>query len=708
MGIRSFYGNMGRQRNVFIALSLMLISTCCLLPSNLTAQELMQKKVNVAIRNQSLSEALSKIERAGGFYFSYNSKLIPRDSLVSITAENKTLEEVLKQLFSERYDYKEYRNYLIITPALRRLSLINTDAITDRSAYSVSGLVVDAISGERIMNASVYEKHQLVSTLTDEHGYFRLKFRSANAGFVTLTASKFSYRDTSVNMLQNVTVTTRYGGDTWADIAGDYRNVEKTALGKLLISARQRIQSLNIPDFFAQRPLQFSLVPGLSSHGIFSSQVINKFSLNVIGGYTAGVDGVELGGLFNINKLDAKYLQIAGVFNLTGGKVTGVQAAGLHNDALDTLRGVQIAGFINTAGTDARGLQLAALNNNARSLHGVQIGIVNVADTSAGISIGLINIIRNGFYKITLSANNLSNTNVSLKTGTHVFYSTLLLSTNISSGNKMYAFGMGIGHDFMLGKRAYISAEGSYQFAYTGGWDDRWAQAKLLLNIPISSKLSLEAGPTYNKYSYTGSNPGYQERFNIQPGTQGLRNPVQRWIGWEAGIAYNSVFKPATKKFTESEAWYLGLGILGGIGWDNPIGFFRGAEVFTQRQLSSGISGTLSAGYSNWSARSEQLEQHFHILPLKAGIRTYTGKGLFFAGEIGMGIAVANPPRYRQIIDAQNISQIEERSGNSFLYAVSMGYDFNNGLETGLKFEDYTSYSNIKQFALRLAYRIKL
>jgi hypothetical protein len=37
--------------------------------------------------------------------------------------------------------------------------------------------------------------------------------------------------------------------------------------------------------------------------------------MNVIGGYTAGVDGLEMGGVFNINQKDVRYFQMAGVFN---------------------------------------------------------------------------------------------------------------------------------------------------------------------------------------------------------------------------------------------------------------------------------------------------------------------------------------------------------------------------------------------------------
>ena len=604
-----------------------------------------------------------------------------------------------------------------------RLSFINTDITTDNNNYSISGIVVDEKTGERLMNTSVYEKEQLVSTLTDEHGYFKLKLRSASLDQVRLTASKFSYRDTSLNFLNAVVISNRTRARIYHNGGKD---VEATALGRFFTTAAQRLQSINIQDFFANRPYQVSITPGVSSHGALSSQVINKFSLNLAGGYTAGVNGMEVGGLFNINKRDTRYLQLAGIFNLVGGKVTGLQLAGVSNQALDTVKGVQVSGFINRADSQVSGLQVAALNNKAHTLKGVQIGIVNVVDTSEGASIGLINIIRNGFYKITLSANDLTNTNLSLKTGTHGFYSTLLMGANVSAHNKMYSFGLGVGHDFMFTDWIYLSAEAAYQFAFTGAMNDRWAQAKLLLNMQLAKNISLVAGPTYNKYSYTGSREGYQSKFKLPDDYRGYGNPVNRWIGWEAGLAFNSVFKPVPeiKKARSSKDLFLGIATIAGWGWDSPSTYVLGGEVFMQKDFGGSMSGTFSAGYvhhaldNDWASGSsitypdgqtdEYLPAEYKAIPLKAGIRTYTGKRLFFAGELGTSLGIIKSSILKTTYSNGSVEQIQYGRKNSFLYAVSAGYSFDNGLETGIKFEDYASFRNIKQFSLRFAYRFKL
>jgi hypothetical protein len=691
------------------------------------AQHLLDKRINVHLTNIRLADALTGIGNNGGFYFSYNGNLFRKDSLVTITVQDKPLAYVLSQLFHNRFDYEERKNYLIITPALAHLAMINTDVTAENNAYSISGIVVDDNTGERLMNASVYETQQLVSTLTDEHGYFRLKFRNNDQGPVSITAAKLLYKDTSVTFLETVSVKSRANKSRYANTATKGNRVERTGLGRMFISARQKIQSLNIPDFFATRPFQISLTPGLSTHGMFSPQVVNKFSLNLIGGYTAGVNGLEIGGLFNIDKMNARYLQLAGVFNLAGGNATGLQLAGAHNRALDTVKGVQLALFTNNAGEQLSGVQISALHNQTHRLKGLQVGLVNVADTSQGASIGLLNIIGNGFYKVTYSASDMSNTNISLKTGTHSFYSELLTSANISADQKFYSFGLGIGHDFMFSNTVYVSAEANYQFANTGLWDDRWTQGKLLLNVQLSKNISLVGGPTFNHYNHSGNLhiAGYKNITNLPDYgditrtdyTQGgpyYGDQSKNWIGLEVGISFNSVFKPAKRAIDNSQNWYLGFAATGGIGWDQPYGIVSGGELSVQRDLGDNLTGTLSSGYThfgiqrryifNGSGNVDDYSLPVNMVPIKAGIRLKTSKNFFISGEIGEAFGSETYLTGSPYVPNETITT----PYHSLMYAVSAGFSFNSGLETGIKFEDYGLQSQYKQFALRLGYRLKL
>jgi hypothetical protein len=689
----------------------LLINLLLCMSLRASAQISAQPQVTLQVKNTRLFSVLQEIEKQSGLYFSYDGRLINRDSLVTLNLANQPLNTALQTLFGSRFEYQQQGHYLVITPAMPRLALSNTDITTDGGSVSVSGLVTDERSGERLMNASVYEKDQLAATLTDEHGYFKLKLRPGSSGSIAVTAGKRLYHDTTVHFLQSVMVNARAGMAAYLADKSRGNRVERIGLGAAFISSRQMIQSLNIPNFFASRPFQVSITPGLSTHGMFSPQVVNKVSLNLIGGYTAGVDGIEAGGLFNINKRDSKYLQLAGIFNLVGGNMTGLQIAGAHNFVLDTLKGVQLALFANRAEGSVSGLQLSAFNNDTRYLKGVQIGLINRVDTSKGVSIGLLNIIRNGFYRVNYSVNNLANANVALKTGTHKFYSMLLLSTNISTTQKFYAFGLGIGHDFMLSDKFYISAEGNYHLANNTQFDNQWGQSKLLLNLQITPKISLVAGPTLNHYKYNHSFRvrGYRNVTNA-PEVEERRDSyaytsTRQWLGWEAGISFNSAFKPVKREKTYSQAWYLGFAATEGKGWDEPYKFVTGAELSLQRDLNSGITGLITAGLTHFSADSEV--KPVNILPLKAGVRLKMNRRLFIQGDLGDAIGI-HLSYHNGFAPYSGAYTYGHRSYNSLMYGFSVGFAFENRLETSFKFEDYGLSTQYKQFALRLGYRLKL
>lgn len=689
------------------------------------AQNLLDKSISIEAKKSKLSVVLKEISQKGGFYFAYNGKLLPQDSMISIVSKDQRIAVILSQLFKDKYAFEERNNYVIITLALRRLSIINTDLTKDGDTYSLSGLVADDHSGERLMNVSVYEKQQLVSALTDEHGYFKLKFKMSAPAPIAVTAGKQFYRDTTLNFLETVVVKSRSYKSAYSNAADKTNRVEGTGLGQFFISTRQMIQSMNIPNFFASRPFQVSLTPGLSTQGMFSPQVVNKFSLNLAGGYTAGVNGLEVGGLFNINKRNTRYLQIAGIFNLVGGNATGLQLAGVHNRALDTVRGAQLALFTNQASTQLSGFQFSLLHNQTHRLKGLQVGLVNVADTSHGASIGLLNFIGNGFYKVTYSAGDLSNTNFSLKTGTHSFYSEMLFSANASANEKFYSFGLGVGHDFMFSDKVYLSAEANYQLANTGLWDDRWTQGKLLLSVQLAKEISLFGGATFNHYNHKGiwHQAGYKNVTNLpefgilsdHPDySDGYGQQSKNWIGWQFGIAFNSVFKPTKRVIDNSHAWYLGIATTGGIAWDDPYGIVTGAEIAVQRELGEKLIGTLSSGYTHFSIQNKYSFENsgniynsylpVNIVPVKAGIRLKTRNDFFIAGELGAGVG---SEAYMSGLPGLSNGTVS-RPYRSFMYTISAGFNFKNGLETGIKFEDYGLQSNYKQFAFRLGYLIKL
>lgn len=541
---------------------------CCavaLLPGGSAVAQLLTKRVTLNISDKPLNDVLQQIGRQAGFTFSYNSKAIAGKRPVSVAASNKTVQEVLDALFTGECEYKEDHGHVILQPHKEKW-------------YTLSGYVLDAASGAGVSNASVYERQQLVATLTNDQGFFKLRLRDKYPT-ASVTISKEWYTDTSI-------VFSAGGEQLFQVPVRPIRNIQMNDvvvtptkpkgvsgnwLGRMLLTSRQKVQGLNISRFIANRPYQVSLIPGIGTHGSVSGEVVNKISLNVLGGYTAGTRGAEVGGIFNISKEEMTGTQIAGVFNVVGGKTCGVQVAGLYNSAQDSVTGVQVAGLVNTIGGGSRGvviggiankvnthsagthiagvinidrgtisgMQIAGVVNYARKIKGVQIGVVNIADTLDGYSIGLLNINKNGYHKISVSSNETLPVNLALKTGNSKLY-TLLLGGMDFGDDKAYSFGVGFGHSISVSRRLSFSAEFTVQHIYLGSWD----YANILyrfqpdFHVKLSRYFSFFVGPALVRYESEQKEiiKGYKQDVGGESLFSDKDEHIKEWIGWHAGI----------------------------------------------------------------------------------------------------------------------------------------------------------------------------
>lgn len=315
-----------------------------------------------------------------------------------------------------------------------------------------------------------------------------------------------------------------------------------------LAAFSQSVSSENESQEIKSTELQISIVPYLGTNGKNSGNTINDFSFNLFGGYSAGTNKLEMAGLFNINRFDARHVQLAGIFNQVGGKVEGAQFAGIANANLDSIRGVQGAGIVNfTTGAvegaqlagitnftsksvrgfqgagivnfagqevtgfqgagianfsggnvkgtqaagivnftpkDVNGAQVAGILNFARKVEGTQIGLFNYADSISGAPIGLISIVKSGYHTLEIGTDEILPVNLAFRTGTRSFYNILF-----------------------AGIRPEISEDVVWAFGYGIGTSPRLGR-KTFLNIELSSeqlnKGNVEALNLINRF-YVGA-----------------------------------------------------------------------------------------------------------------------------------------------------------------------------------------------------------
>lgn len=340
---------------------------------------------------------------------------------------------------------------------------------------------------------------------------------------------------------------------------------------------------------YIHRPFQVSFIAPVGSNGIDGKKVVNNFSFNILSGYAAGLEGVEIGGLVNLELDYANGLQIAGLTNVVRNQVKGAQIGGILNYAgKDSkaaqiggianivtgyqkgiqiggitnynhgLKGLQVAGIASVSIGHVDGLQLTGITNIARevdgaqisgivnmakSVKGFQLSLINIADTVDGVSIGFINFIAKGYRKLEISANESVYLNAAFKTGTSRFYN--IFSAGFRPGDtSVWTYGYGVGTELNKSGKLPVNIDlSSHNLQRISGWQD---QMNLLnrLDVTMGWKLSenatVFAGPSLNVYVFHYSNPSESTPINIAPYTLSNdisgKSRIQTWIGFKAGV----------------------------------------------------------------------------------------------------------------------------------------------------------------------------
>jgi hypothetical protein len=290
---------------------------------------------------------------------------------------------------------------------------------------------------------------------------------------------------------------------------------------------------------------QFTFAYPLGTNGKEAISESNKFSFNLLYGANGGLNGLEIGGLVNYNTGKVNGVQLAGVANVNKGYTSGLMWAGCLNLTLDDAHGVQFAD-INVAKGDFNGLQ-AGVINYAGGLRGVQFGVINIVGEDKGaVPIGLINVVKGGYYALELTAGDVLYTNVNYKMGVERFYTIFKFGASRYEDVPVYSVGLGFGTMLTLAEKHKLSMDLSFNhIVFNEEWnsedDNILAKFDLTYRYSLGEHISLLAGPSFNWYASEMGMDDANGRLNIPSHAhhfdcEGYQNWT--WIGFNAGIAY--------------------------------------------------------------------------------------------------------------------------------------------------------------------------
>lgn len=276
-------------------------------------------------------------------------------------------------------------------------------------------------------------------------------------------------------------------------------------------------------DSLKNRPGQVTFFYPLGTNGFDSPNYMNNVSFNALYGVNGGVNGVEFGGLVNVNlgdvtgcqfggianvnlqktngivfagianiiKDSSNTLSFAGISNVMGksaiglhfagisntvngdfmggqfggivntinGNFTGAQYAGISNVVHGNFKGLQVAGISNISTGDFTGAQLGLINT-ARRITGFQMGLINIAETfEKGVPIGLFSFVKNGFHALEISTNESIFANLNFKLGVDEFYTIYKFGFASNNGSNYLTTGFGVGGMYRFNDNLAVSLD---------------------------------------------------------------------------------------------------------------------------------------------------------------------------------------------------------------------------------------------------------
>jgi hypothetical protein len=455
----------------------------------------LDKKVTMHYDNERLHDALQGISSKYKVYFSYSSDLINMRQRVSAHVDNQPLSKGLDQLFDNTY---------IIYAAIGGQIVLRVDRNKDL------GQLEKKESKKKKLPPQKEETEQPVLVKLEDPSPepAQEKETEEEAAEDELMPAPDSVIELTMPNMQVI----RSDGPS--------HPFDRT----LLNVEKWRSQAdWTLGERRDNRVAQISILPRVSTNIRHSKELTNNISVNLLWGTNGGVDGFEVGTLFNTVKKDVKGLQAAGLGNTVKQNVTGTQVGGLFNVAGETARGLQAAGIFNHAKNaeaaqaaglmnlvkeDINGLQAAGLFNhaggNANALQvaglfnsnkgyakiqisslfnsakdvqvaqistlmniskgemkGVQLALINISDTVSGVPIGLLNFVKKGYNKFEIFGSESLHGNIQLKLGANKFYNIFHVGGRIpkGSGIDIWGVGYGIGTMAMLSHKTHLNFE---------------------------------------------------------------------------------------------------------------------------------------------------------------------------------------------------------------------------------------------------------
>jgi len=395
----------------------------CLSSFYLIQPDLLQTRVSATYQDATLVEVLTDLREQYDLKFAYLNNELPAESNITLSVQNAPLHGLLDSILKDTsLSYQLVNGQIVlkkkseqtespaVEPNLKSDSSASTSTSAPTASADISVLTEENASSESSPNGSLGESSPLNNENEEESSQpvptepeVEEESVPEDSEVPEETPSDKSLsdgapsddapsEDSDTALPEEPETAVRRSGSTNDNPISD--QISRAINNGLDYAVFDRL-----PDEspYETSPFHVGIVYPISSNGTEAGRYVNKFSLHLLVGYSAGlngleasafgniendfVDGAQFAGFFNLVKNRVEGMQAAGFLNINGGELEGAQFAGFLNTNLDSLQGVQGAGFLNLSNGPTQGGQFAGFSNivtqEATAVQGA--GFANIA-----------------------------------------------------------------------------------------------------------------------------------------------------------------------------------------------------------------------------------------------------------------------------------------------------------------------------------------
>lgn len=173
-------------------LHIVIVFLACFSTAN--AQDILEKKISINVTELRFDEVLSEIKRKTDIDFSYYSDLFKENQRFSVYKSNETVKSIIEHLLTgTNISYGVLKGQVIFSRPVPKPD----------EEFSLSGFLIDSLSGKKISQAHIYLDLTDIGTLTDDKGFFRLDDIPEGAYDVVISHVSYGVHNYVLNLNKN-------------------------------------------------------------------------------------------------------------------------------------------------------------------------------------------------------------------------------------------------------------------------------------------------------------------------------------------------------------------------------------------------------------------------------------------------------------------------------------------------------------------------